>query len=43
MSLKETLKECLGWSSPIGLGVFFMGIGILIWGGAVALQILTSI
>jgi hypothetical protein len=22
MSLKEALKECLGWSSPIGVGIF---------------------
>jgi len=43
MSLKENLKEYLGWNSPIGLGVFFMGVGILVWGLMTALQILTSL
>jgi hypothetical protein len=42
MSLKE-MKEYLGWSSPIGLGIFFMGVGILLWGGMTALHILTSL
>ncbi len=23
MSLKEALKECLGWSSPIWVGIFY--------------------
>jgi hypothetical protein len=22
-----------GWGSPIGLGVFFAGLGVLAWGG----------
>ena len=43
MSLKEALKECLGWSSPIGVGIFFTGAGILIYLGALALQILTNL
>jgi hypothetical protein len=43
MSKKEILEEHLGWSSPIGLGVFFMGTGILFWGLMAGLQILTNL
>jgi len=43
MDLEKALKDCLGWNSPIGVGVFFMGAGILIYLGALALQILTSL
>jgi hypothetical protein len=43
MSLKEALKENLGWSSPIGIGIFFMGTGILVWGAMTALAILTNL
>ena len=28
----EGLASALWWSSPAGLGVFFMGLGILLWG-----------
>jgi hypothetical protein len=34
------LEKVLSWSSPIGVGVFFVGAGILIYLGALALQIL---
>jgi len=43
MDLEKALKKCLGWESPIGVGVFFMGCGILIYLGALALQILTTL
>jgi len=43
MSLKEALKDVLGWSSPIGIGVFFMSAGVLIYLGALALKILTTL
>lgn len=43
MSLKEALEEQLGWSSPIGLGLFLMGVGIAFWGLMSGLQILTSL
>jgi len=43
MSLKEALKECLGWNSPIGVGIFFIGAGIVIYLGALSLQILTNL
>jgi len=39
----EVVKKSLGWDSPIGVGVFFMGTGILIYLAALALQILTSL
>ncbi len=28
----EDLFIVFWWSSPIGLGIFFMGLGILLWG-----------
>jgi hypothetical protein len=27
MDLEKALKECLGWNSPIGVGIFFCGSG----------------
>jgi len=33
-------EKVLGWSSPVGIGVFFVGAGILVYLGALALQIL---
>lgn len=26
------LKELLGWSSPVGLAIFFIGLAALFWG-----------
>ena len=43
MELEKTLKKFLGWDSPIGLGVFFVGTGILIYLGVLALKILTTL
>jgi hypothetical protein len=43
MSLKESLNEHLGWSSPIGLGIFLIGAGIAFWGIMAGLQILTNL
>ena len=28
----EDLFIVIWWSGPIGLGVFFMGVGVLLWG-----------
>ena len=43
MSKKETWDEHLGWSSPVGLGVFLIGAGIAFWGIMAGLQILTNL
>jgi len=43
MDLEKVLKKSLGWDSPIGVGFFFIGAGILIYLGTLALQILTSL
>jgi len=37
------VEKALGWSSPIGVAIFFVGAGIVIYLGALALQILTSL
>jgi len=29
---KMALEDVLNWASPIGLGIFFTGLGILFWG-----------
>lgn len=26
------LKELLGWGSPVGLAIFFIGLAVLFWG-----------
>ena len=41
--LKEDLKEYLGWGSPVGLGIFLLGLGVFFWGGMAALQMLVSL
>lgn len=28
----EDLFVAFWWSGPIGLGIFFMGVGVLLWG-----------
>jgi hypothetical protein len=43
MSSKESFKEYLDWDSPIGVAVFFMGAGILIFLGAMTLQMIVSL
>jgi len=40
---KEELKEYLSWSSPVGLGIFLLGLGVFFWGGMTALQMLISL
>jgi hypothetical protein len=40
---KEELKEQIGWSSPVGLGIFLLGLGVFFWGGMTALQMLISL
>ena len=32
MALEEALGIWLGWGSPIGIGIFLSGLGILFWG-----------
>jgi hypothetical protein len=36
-------EKVLGWGSPIGVAIFFVGAGILIYLGALGLQILTTL
>ena len=28
----EFLFPIMWWSGPVGLGIFFMGLGVLLWG-----------
>jgi len=43
MSLKETLKQNLGWNSLIGLVLFFMGVGSIVWSSSPKITILAMV
>ena len=43
MDLEKALRKCLGWDSPIGVGIFLIGLGMFFYLGALALKIIVSL